>query len=62
VRGPQRLLHNYRLPDGVVTVDAAGLPAGSHHVAPHVELSADLEVSRRQPEVLTLQLTPRGGR
>jgi len=62
VRGPQRLLHNYRLPDGAVTVDAAGFPAGSHHVAPHVELSADLEVSRRQPEVLTLQLIPRGGR
>ena len=26
------------------------------------ELSSDLEISRRQPEFVTLQLTPRGGR
>jgi YbbR domain-containing protein len=61
VHGAQRLLHNYRLPDGAVTVDAAGLGAGSHHVAPHVELSGELEVTRRQPEMVTLQLSTRGG-
>ena len=62
VRGPQRLLHNFKLPDGAVTVDAAGLPPGTHRIAPHIELSSDLEISRRQPEFVTLQLTPRGGR
>ena len=62
VRGPQRLLHNYKLGDGVVYVDAADLPAGSHKLAPRVDLPPALEVTRRQPEAVTLQLGARGGR
>jgi YbbR domain-containing protein len=56
VRGPQRLLHNYRVPDGAVTVDAAGLPAGMHRLPAHVDLPPALEITRRQPDVLTVQV------
>ncbi len=62
VRGPQRLLHNYKVPDGAVYVDATGLPPGSHKVEGRVDLPADLEVTRRQPESHTLQITAGGGR
>jgi YbbR domain-containing protein len=62
VRGPQRLLHNYRVPDGAVTVDAAGLAAGAHRVRARVDLPPALEVTRRQPELLTLQLGDGGAR
>jgi YbbR domain-containing protein len=62
VRGPQRLLHNYKITDGAVYVDAAGLSAGSHRVSPRVDLPPALEVTRRQPEVLTLQIVARSER
>lgn len=62
VRGPQRLLHNYRVPAGAVTVDAAGLSAGAHRVPVHVDLPSALEITRRQPEVLTLQVGDGGSR
>src|SRR4029077_16963315 len=29
IRGPQRLLHNYRFPEGAVTVEAGGLAPGA---------------------------------
>jgi YbbR domain-containing protein len=62
VRGPQHLLHNFRIPDGGVYVDAAGLGPGSHRVSARADLPPALEVARRQPEVLTLQIGPAGGR
>jgi len=62
VRGPASYLNDYRIPDGRVYVDAAGLAPGSHRVTPHVDLPEPLEVPQREPEVLTLQLTAKGGR
>lgn len=60
LRGPQRLLTAYRLPDGSVSVDAAGLLPGRHRVTPDVELPQGLEVTRREPEDLTVQIGERG--
>jgi YbbR domain-containing protein len=62
VRGPQRLLHNYRVPDGAVTVDASGLAPGAHRVRARIDLPQALEVTRRQPELLTLQVGDGGSR
>ena len=63
VQGPQHLLSSYHLQDGSVYVDAAGLGPGSHRVTPQAELPQALEVSRRDPEVQTLEIKPaRGGR
>ena len=56
VEGPQHVLTNYQLQDGSVYVDAAGLAAGTHRVAPQVELPHALEVTRRDPEVQTLEI------
>jgi YbbR domain-containing protein len=62
VEGPQRILSAFKLPDGSVYVDAAGLEAGSHRVTPRVDLPDSLEVTGREPEVQTLEITPaRGG-
>ncbi|HYR96059.1 MAG TPA: CdaR family protein [Candidatus Binatus sp.] len=58
VQGPQHLLSSYRIPDGSVYVDAAGLDPGTHRVTPQVELPQALEVSRRDPEVQSLEITP----
>ena len=60
VRGPQRLLHNYKIPDGAVTADAAGLSAGPHRVPAEVELPPPLEVIARKPDMVLLQIGPRG--
>jgi YbbR domain-containing protein len=64
VQGPQSLLSTYRLEDGSVWVDAAGLQPGTYRVTPHVEVPQALEVTRREPEVQSLELTsaPRGSR
>ena len=62
VRGPQRLLHNFRFPDGAVTFDAAGLAPGQHRVPVRVSLPPPLEVTGRQPEVLAVQVAPKGTR
>jgi len=63
IRGPQRLLHNFALDPAAVTVDAAGLPAGRHKLAAHVELPPAFEIVRQSPEVHVLQLQPiQGGR
>jgi hypothetical protein len=47
-----------------VWVDAAGLQPGTYRVTPHVEVPQALEVTRREPEVQSLELTsaPRGSR
>jgi YbbR domain-containing protein len=62
LRGPQRLLHNFKLGDNAVFVDADDLPTGSHKLAPRVDVPAAVEVTRKQPEVVTLQLGARKGR
>ena len=62
VRGPQRLLHNFKLGDSAVYVDADDLAPGSHKLSPRVDLPPALEVTRKAPEVVTLQIGNRGGR
>jgi YbbR domain-containing protein len=63
VQGPQRVLTNWALPDGSLYVDAAGLEPGSYRVTPQVELPQNIELTRRDPEVQTLELSlPKGGR
>jgi len=63
LRGPQRLLQHLKLEPGAVYVDAETLEAGSHQVVPRVDLPAGVEVARRRPEQVTLQLVaPRAGR
>jgi YbbR domain-containing protein len=54
--GPQRLLHNFKLDDGVVSVDADDLPSGAHRVTVQVALPATIEVTRRRPEQHTLRI------
>jgi hypothetical protein len=56
VHGPQRVLHNYRIPEGAVFVDAAGLPPGRHRLSVRADLPAALEVTRRQPEAVVLEV------
>src|SRR5206468_2719038 len=55
VQGPQSVLSNYALDAGSVYVDAAGLEPGSYRVAPKIELPQSIEVTRREPEVQTLE-------
>ncbi len=62
VQGPQSVLSNYALDAGSVYVDAAGLEPGSYRVAPKIELPQSIEVTRREPEVQTLELTAKGAR
>jgi len=62
VQGPQSLLSNYALEAGSVYIDAAGLEPGSYRVMPKIELAQSIEVTRREPEVQTLELTAKGGR
>jgi YbbR domain-containing protein len=56
VRGPQRVLHNYKLPENAISVDAHGKPAGSFSLPVKVDLPTGLEVVRREPETIMLQL------
>jgi YbbR domain-containing protein len=59
VHGPQQLLHNFKIPDGKVFVDAAGLEPGTHRVPVKFDLPPALEVTRKQPEVVTLTISNR---
>ncbi len=54
--GPQRLLHNFKLDDGAVSVDAGDLSSGTHRVTVQVSLPATLEVTRRRPEQHSLRI------
>ena len=58
VQGPQRVLSNFDLPDGSVFVDAGSLGPGTHRVTLQAELPQSLEVTRRDPEVQTLEIGP----
>ena len=63
LRGPQRILQHLKLEPGAVYVDADTLGAGQHKVVARVDLPAGIEVVRRNPEELRLQLiAPRAGR
>ena len=63
LRGPQRILQHLKLEPGAVYVDGETLTAGTRKVVPRVDLPAGVEVVRRNPEELTLQLAaPRAGR
>jgi len=50
LRGPQRLLHNFKLDDGAVAVDAANLGPGAHRLDVRVDVPAGFEVTRKTPE------------
>ena len=50
IRGPESVLHDWKLPEGAVFVDAAGLAPGSHEVPVQVDLPAPLVVTGRKPE------------
>ena len=54
--GPQRVLHNFTLDAGAVSVDAGDLSAGTHRVTVQVSLPAGVEVTRRRPEQHRLQI------
>jgi YbbR domain-containing protein len=58
LQGPQRILSTYKLDDGSVYIEAAGLEPGSHRVTLQAELPQSLEVTRREPEVQTLEISP----
>lgn len=60
LRGPERLLHNFRLPAGAVVVDASGLAPGSHQVEVTVQVPPEVEVITRQPDVHRVDV-PREG-
>jgi YbbR domain-containing protein len=50
IRGPEPVLHDWKLPDGAVFVDAAGLAPGAHDVPVQVDIPAPLVVTGRKPE------------
>ena len=56
LQGPQRVLSNYELEDGSVWIDATGLDPGIHRVTPKVDVPQSLEATRREPELLTLEI------
>ena len=62
LRGPQALLHNFKLEDGAVTIDAQGQGPGAHSMSVVVNLPEGLEVVRRQPERVTLEIKEAKGR
>jgi hypothetical protein len=52
VRGPELVLHDWKLPEGAVFVDAGGLGPGPHDVPVQVDLPAPLVVTARKPETV----------
>src|SRR4030095_11230715 len=59
VRGPELVLHDWKLPDGAVFVDAAALAPGTHEVPVQVDLPAPLEVTARKPDSVRLVVAPK---
>jgi YbbR domain-containing protein len=51
LRGPQRILHEYRLPPEAAHVNAAGMPPGEHQVEVLVDVPSAVEVITREPNV-----------
>ena len=56
LRGPQLILNSYKVEDGQAWVDAAGLGVGRHEVPIQVDLPEGVELTRRRPETVTLQV------
>jgi hypothetical protein len=56
LRGPERVLHNYQLPDGVASVDAEGLAPGTHRVEVVVHVPDTVEVVTRKPAAHRLEI------
>src|SRR5262249_38086963 len=56
VTGPQAILSTFAVPPGSVYVDAADLGPGLHRVSPQVDLPQGLELTRREPNVLALEI------
>jgi YbbR domain-containing protein len=56
IRGPQRLLHNFKLDADAVRVDVSGLQPGTHTVAVEVILPEGLKVVTRTPERVRVKI------
>lgn len=56
VRGPERAVQNLELDDGSVYVDAGQLGVGEHTVEAAVNLPAGVEIVKREPASLNLQI------
>jgi len=51
LRGPQRILHEYRLPPEAAHVNAAGMDPGEHQVEVLVDVPSTVEVITREPNI-----------
>jgi YbbR domain-containing protein len=56
LRGPERVLHNYQLPEDVASVDAEGLAPGTHRVEVVVHVPDSVEVVTRKPTAHRLEI------
>lgn len=57
VRGPQRIVQSLTLEEGAVYVDGASYEPGEHMVEAEVTLPAGVEVVRRDPPVIRLEIS-----
>jgi len=56
VRGPQRVVQNLTLDEGTVYVDGATYEPGEHIVEAEVTLPAGVEIVKRDPPVIRLEI------
>jgi len=56
LRGPQRLLHNFKLDEGSVTVDASGLGPGTHTVPVQVKVPDGLKLAATTPDHVRVRI------
>jgi YbbR domain-containing protein len=56
VRGPQRLLHNFKFEPGMVSVDVSGLTKGTHTVPVQVTMPEGLLVESRNPDKVRVKV------
>lgn len=56
VRGPQRVVQGLTLDEGAVFIDGASYEPGEHIVQPEVTLPAGVEVVKRDPPVIRLEI------
>jgi YbbR domain-containing protein len=62
VRGPKRIVQNLTLDEGAVFVDGGGREPGEHMVEAEVGLPAGVELVKRDPPVLRLEIQePKNG-
>jgi YbbR domain-containing protein len=60
LRGPQRVLHEYRLPPQAAHVNAAGMTPGEHQVEVLVDVPSTVEVITREPNIHRLVVAEGG--